>query len=389
MIGTKILKNRILIVLSLVAVMVFGGAGSLYAEDNVSVPDLTKDSRLVVVTQYTDEKEITPISGMELTIYKVAELTVDNGKINYKPTSEFEAAGIDFNNLTTSSSIEAAAELYKLIESGEIEGRTAVSEASGQTLFGTVDKGMYLVVQTGATGDAKEYTKLDPYIIMTPQPATETEIDSWEYNVYSIPKMQVAYKTVKLTKKVNDKDSIVQDPSNKFSYTITADISYAPDQFAVVDNVPEELQVIDKKRIQVEVNGKRLSEDVKNAILSIDGNKVKVEPTEEQIAKWAPFEMKILFYCQFKQDLVFTEENQTVVNTAGYEVNSEYVEPEGGDNEATVKAEMSEPTNVGDKDSARTGDEFAKYMTILILAMCLSVLIILVVVFKRRRNAKE
>ena len=398
MTGTKISYNRILIVLSLIAVLVLGNASFLYAADNASMPDLTKNStNLTIVTQYTDEENITPISGMELTIYKVADVSVNGGKVNYTPTNEFKSAGIDYNNLTTGSSIDAAEKLSKLTEGGKITGKTKTSGGEGQVVYGAVDNGMYLVVQTGSKGNAKEYTKLRPYLIMAPQPLTDIGQNAWEYDVYSIPKMEVLNKVVKLTKKVNGVDNhVLQNPDDKFSYAITSDINYAPDQFAVVDNVPEELNVVDKRLIEIEVNGKKLDEETKNALLKIDGNTVRVEPTKEQINQWAPFEMKIMFYCQFKEDLVLTEDNDTVTNVAGYEVENEYIEPEGTENEARVKTEEAVPTTTAKDsktmktDTARTGDEFATYMRILVAVMILSAAVITVIAIRRRRaNANE
>ena len=192
MTGSKFINNRILIALSLIAVLIFGSAEFLYAEDGVSMPDLSRDSStLTVKVQYTDKDVTTPIKGMKLEAYQVAELSVNSGRVNYTSTEAFKSVDVDYNNLTVSSSIDAAKKLSKVAEGGKVKGITATSDGDGMACFGSVDHGMWLILQTDAIGKDREYTRIQPYIVMAPQPLTELGENAWEYDVVSIPKMEI------------------------------------------------------------------------------------------------------------------------------------------------------------------------------------------------------
>ena len=226
MTGTKIMKNRILIALSLIIVLILGSAEFLYADDSISMPNLTRDSStLTVETKYTDEDVTIPVNGVKLSAYKVADLSVVDGKVNYTPTKDFESLAIDYNSLTTSISIEIAKELYSLVESSNIKGMNAVSDRNGVAEFGSVDHGMYLVVQTGATGAADEYSWIGPYIVTAPQSMAELGENEWEYDVVSMPKMELRSDVEDITEEPSDEDSgggkVNPATSNKSEETTT------------------------------------------------------------------------------------------------------------------------------------------------------------------------
>ena len=70
------LNMRIALVLSLIVMITMGAQTALAA----TMPDLRDgDGTLRVEVKYTDEDKVTYISGAELTLYKVADLTVSNG----------------------------------------------------------------------------------------------------------------------------------------------------------------------------------------------------------------------------------------------------------------------------------------------------------------------
>lgn len=185
-------KNRILIILSLIATMLVMGAQLASAEVVSQMPDLEYDtSSLLITMQNTDENVNTTIKGFHLTLYKVADVKVKNGNVDYTATEQFKGVPVDYNSLTVESSIAAAKDLYDYAAQNKIEGITKISDANGEVDFGQVDNGMYLIAQTAATDDALKYEALKPYIIMAPQQLTELGYFEWEYEVESIPKTQV------------------------------------------------------------------------------------------------------------------------------------------------------------------------------------------------------
>ena len=191
MIRTICRKNRIAILISMIMLLLTVGAPCAFAEQTGSMPALRgEDSTLTVETKYVNEDQVTHISGMEITIYKVANLRVENGKAEYTLTDNFKDADVDFRNMTVSESITAAKRLHSIVQEKGLGGTSAVSE-NGYARFGKVTHGMYLAVQTDARDDAIEYTRLDPYLIMAPQSLTDIGKNEWNYEVMSIPKMEI------------------------------------------------------------------------------------------------------------------------------------------------------------------------------------------------------
>ena len=398
----KILNKRILITLSLVAIMLVTGLQMAFAAGGVRMPDLSSDtSNLTIKTQYTDEKETTPISGMELTIHKVADVSVKDGVADYTATEKFASLGINFNEMTTESSISAADDLHAVAAANGLKGQSAVSDGSGTADFGAVSNGIYLVTQTSASGDAEDYTGLNPYLVMAPMPLTDIGENDWEYNVVSIPKMAVSPldKTIKITKKVNsENNTTVTDQSTKFTYQIITEIMTAPEDFAVVDNVPEQLEIVDKNLIEVSVNGTKISDAERDALINIKGNTLRIEPTNDQLKEWAPLEMTILFKCKFRKDIELIEKNLNVVNVVGYEVKGEYYETPGDDNEAAVKGvfKVDEDEDEAEVKAANSEEPEAKRVkgtntgdyTRIGLIVFVMILAAAGLVFMRRRRAR-
>ena len=154
-----------------------------------TMPDLRDgDGTLRVEVKYTDEDKVTHISGAELTIYKVADLSVSDGIARYTLTEDFSGADVDISGMTAAESINAAAVLNGIVSGKKLQGKTVTSQ-NGIADFGPVSHGMYLVVQTGGFSDASGFDRIDPYLVMAPQPLTDIGENAWTYDVLSIPKM--------------------------------------------------------------------------------------------------------------------------------------------------------------------------------------------------------
>lgn len=189
MTNVKSMNKRISIVLSLVLMLLAAAKLSAFAAEPVEMPDLRdEEGTLTIETKYTDEDNVTNITGMELAIYKVADVTVKDGEAKYTLTEDFKNVNVDFNGMTAEESVIASAAFYDEVIIKKLEGTKAVS-TDGYAPFGKVSHGMYLVIQTGAKGQAENYTGLNPYLVMAPQPMVEMGINDWEYDVVSIPKV--------------------------------------------------------------------------------------------------------------------------------------------------------------------------------------------------------
>ena len=388
MTNMKSMNKRITLVLSLIVMIQAMGMHFVFAE-GVKMPALDKESStLAVSVKYVDEEETTAISGVELSAYKVADLTVEDGFADDSATKDFEAAGIDYNNLTTESSIKAASDLEAFANENKPDGVKAVSGADGMVDFGEVSNGMYLITQTAAKGMAEDYTRLKAYLVMAPLPMTEVGDNEWQYDVVSIPKTEIGAESIRITKKVNEKDSIeVTISTDEFYYDIEAELGYVPDNFAVVDKVPEMLTIINKEQVELKISGEVLSDADRDKMLSIEDNTVRVDFTKEQLKKWYPLKMKVKFHCQFREGTEITDEELSVINKAGYEVRGDYYEPPGEEHKAEVKGKEDEQTVVrGVKKlikSVNTGDT---NLMALWIGIILAVLTIIVFMLRIRRK---
>lgn len=195
MVKTNYLNNRIAIVLGLIVMLLAGSVKYTFATDQIpkSMPDLQQEtSTLTIETSYTDKDVKTMINGMELTIYKVADLTVKGGDPRYTLTENFSEVEVNFDGMTAKESHEAAKKFAEIVKTKALEGDAKAVSANGYASFGEVPNGMYLVMQTGATGDALKYSAIEPFLIMAPQPTVATDENTevvWNHNVESLPKV--------------------------------------------------------------------------------------------------------------------------------------------------------------------------------------------------------
>ena len=144
-----------------------------------------QDATLTVVVQHGGGSTATSIDGMTLEAYEVAKVSSSG---SYEPTAAFASAGVDFNaQMTAEQAIAAASTLSGVAKTCKPDA-TAVTGADGKAAFGTLDNGIYLVVQNGATGTAKKYSTLVPWLVNVPQRSGNDVV----YDVVSMPKPELA-----------------------------------------------------------------------------------------------------------------------------------------------------------------------------------------------------
>ena len=143
-----------------------------------------EDGSLTLVVEYESGGTTTRISGATAAAYRVADL--DDGINTYTLRDEFASLGVDFNLGMDAETMEATAEAAaRIVQAGGIEGVSATSGADGVAAFGTLPKGVYLVVQTDATDVAAEYEDLTPFLISVPEVTAEGIV----YDVVAYPKV--------------------------------------------------------------------------------------------------------------------------------------------------------------------------------------------------------
>ena len=91
-------------------------------------------------------------------------------------------------------------------------GTSRTTDSQGRVSFSGLSHGIYLVRQTGATGHAKAYHPVEPYLVVVPGIERVNNENQWKYDVTLEPKVALVKKDVppvevafKLTKRLEGK----------------------------------------------------------------------------------------------------------------------------------------------------------------------------------------
>ncbi len=147
-----------------------------FAADTTDL-DLTEKGS-ISLTLYSDEKGAAVTDG-EITLYEVADLTLDNGNMAYINTAAFA----EFTGELDVTNAELAGDLSDYVSSVGVTG-TARTILSGSVSFTGLTPGLYLLMQTTrSTG----YYMIDPVLVTVPM-----EQDGvWVYHVDASPKVEI------------------------------------------------------------------------------------------------------------------------------------------------------------------------------------------------------
>ncbi len=161
------------------AVLLFCGTSltALAAADAPSL-DLEKTGS-ITVTLCSDSENQTAVTDGTLTLYRAADLYLDNGNMAYAYTEPFS----DCEEIPDVTDVKLAAALAEYVSAHEISGTAAEVGKDGSVTFADLSVGLYLVVQTG---QSEGYYTAEPFLVTLPL-AVE---DEWVYDVDAAPKME-------------------------------------------------------------------------------------------------------------------------------------------------------------------------------------------------------
>ena len=172
-------KARLMAVMSCVVALVCVLVGPLAAASAAPV-----DATLTMDMVYATGGQTLTIPGVTATVYQVASL--NDGINHYTLLDAFASLDANFDaELDATQVDEYAQQAASIVEAAGMQGTSVTSGEDGQASFGTLPWGIYLVVQTDATGDAEGYKKFDPFLVAVPQ-VLEDEII---YDVVCYPKL--------------------------------------------------------------------------------------------------------------------------------------------------------------------------------------------------------
>ncbi len=170
------MKKWLLSVLALLFCMSF----SVSATGTTTGTTLDLDQTGSITVTLADSSGNT-VSGGAITLYKVAALTLENGSLVYTYTSDFSSCTVTLD-VSDSNNSSLAAALAAYVESEGISGTEQTVGSGGTVTFENLDVGLYLLVQTTASGS---YKTISPFVVTVPY----EDNGAFAYDVDASPKV--------------------------------------------------------------------------------------------------------------------------------------------------------------------------------------------------------
>lgn len=220
----RLLSVLIAAVLFLVPARAVFGAGSLDPDQKASL----------TMTLKSADEEVKVASGVEVSIYLVAEGKYSSSGIDFVLTDEYAASGLDLNGKITQSMID---DLRHYTLEKNISGTSQVSDADGLVKFEGLKSGFYLVM---ATSLPQGFTSFVPFLYSLPYYSAEA--GSWKYDGVAEPKItyvapvdvsvrkvwnddgnnRPSSVTIRLDNEDGEYDSVILSDANEWRYTWTS-----------------------------------------------------------------------------------------------------------------------------------------------------------------------
>ena len=162
-------------------------------------------------TERTGSITVSPTNGKsigtELSIYRVADVVVDNADQQYIITEDFSGSGADLTNLDNAEELAKTLSAYAANQG--LSGTTKAVGADGSVTFDNLPLGLYLLIQTVAQPGE---SIVNPFLVSVPMLDGNEE---WVYDVDAGPKAET-YELIDVTvKKVwNDGNNTSSRPSS-------------------------------------------------------------------------------------------------------------------------------------------------------------------------------
>ena len=158
--------------LVIVAVMICTLSITAFAHE---IPDATRKGSITVTLKDGN----TAISGGTLTLYKVGNVTEDDGNYSFEIMEEYKASGVTFESLGTEQAVHDLAEYAKKYATSK---KTEKVDGNGKAIFSDLEIGLYLIAQDEP---AEGYLAVNPFLVTVPM----VEGESYIYDVDASPKV--------------------------------------------------------------------------------------------------------------------------------------------------------------------------------------------------------
>ncbi|MEG1968283.1 MAG: Cna B-type domain-containing protein [Clostridia bacterium] len=129
-----------------------------------------------------------PISGARLALIQVGRATTVHGLLCFEPIQPFTAYGISFEGLTERQSIQLAKNLNQIVVKEHVRGNEAITNQNGAAYWAGLQRGVYLVRQTGSQGTAVHYKDVEPFMVLLP--IMNEAGTAWVESIQAFPKSE-------------------------------------------------------------------------------------------------------------------------------------------------------------------------------------------------------
>ena len=137
----------------------------------------------ITVNTFNAQQTSIPIPGIQVTLFYIAGLSTDSS-VRYVNTPEFIGFTGRLSWSSTSDCANLANQLSAYAEQQHIQGITQTTSEKGTTKFANLEKGLYLVVQSGK--DSKDYKMFIPSLMEVPF----YDSNEYIYDVNLYPKVE-------------------------------------------------------------------------------------------------------------------------------------------------------------------------------------------------------
>lgn len=172
----------------LIAITLFLGFSlSVNAKESNHIIDFSKTGSIKVTLH--EEAEDTYVEGARITIYKIADVYSNEGRLSFKYTDNFSSCKASLDDMTDENLTE---DISKCVTE-EFIGISEVTNQNGTVTFDDLSLGLYFIKQTSKV---EGYSNIDSFLVHTPT----TIENSWIYDIVATPKTAI-YKEIDLTVK--------------------------------------------------------------------------------------------------------------------------------------------------------------------------------------------
>ena len=275
-----------------------------------------------------DGKRIdTPIPGVEFNVYQLWTYEdLSEEEINIILNNSFENKVEITSDMSEDEIQKKALTFMENIEGEDPLLTTSKSDSNGRIVVSELELGGYLFVMKDIVEYDGALYEVSPFIITVPRNIN----GDWLTDVNAFPKLEIVKDEPPLDKTVNDqKEYKLKVDYEIFYYTIKTNMPKLADEFEVYDTLEPVLEFAPYKSldelIEVRIGSKKLSLDELKKQVKIDGQKLTVVFTKEQLKEYKEKEVVIKFNCRIRKGADLSKYiDKRVPNDCSYKLNNTF-----------------------------------------------------------------